>query len=99
MGDRIADPMEMRTMLGTAALILGTWFFAAVLPLMIAGFTAKPDPWVWVAMGILFSYVGFTGIRAWRRGWKSRFILRIVVPLTLFALSAAATMMFSLARA
>jgi len=48
---------------------------------------------MWCLMGALFAYFGYTGIRAWRKGWKSRFILRIIVPLSLLAVSSALTVL------
>ena len=37
----------------------------------------------WCAIAAAIGYFSYTGVRAWRRGWKARFILRIVVPAAL----------------
>jgi len=93
MGDLFADPVEARITLTMGGLLFLTWIFAAMVPLIIGGLVPKPDPWMWCLMGVLFAYFGYTGIRAWRRGWKSRFILRIVVPLSLLVVSSASTIL------
>jgi hypothetical protein len=89
--DLFADPVRARLVLSIGILLFSTWIFAILAPPMISGTLHRPDPWLWYLMAALYSYFGYTGIRAWRRGWRSRFILRIVVPLSLFAVSSALT--------
>jgi len=85
--------MEARVTLSVGVLLLGTWGFAALVPPIIGGVVPRPDPWMWCLMGVSFAYFGYTGVRAWRRGWKSRFILRIVVLLSLLAVSSVLTVL------
>ena len=92
MADIFADPLRARLALSVGMLLFFTWIFAILAPPMISGTFHRPDPWLWCLMAALYSYFGYTGIRAWRRGWRSRFILRIVVPLSLFAVSSALTL-------
>lgn len=91
MGDLFADPLRARLTLSVGCLLFFTWVFAALIPPMIGGVIPSPDPRLWCLIGGLFAYFGYTGMRAWRRGWKSRLILRIVVPLSLLAASSALT--------
>jgi hypothetical protein len=81
------DPVELRARLSVAALLGGLWLFLLALPLAVAGVLFMPPVPVWGVFGALFVYSLYTGIRAWRRGWRSRFILRVVVPIALLALS------------
>ena len=92
MADIFADPLRARLALSVGALLFSTWIFAILAPPMISGDLSRPGPWLWCLMGTLFAYFGYTGIRAWRRGWRSRFILRVVVPLSLFVVSSALTL-------
>lgn len=91
MGDLFADPVRSRLTLSVGCLLFFTWVFAALVPPMIGGVFPRPDPWMWCLIASFFVYFGYTGMRAWRRGLKSRFILRIVVPLSLLAASSALT--------
>ena len=93
MDDLFADPVKARLTLSMGVLLLGTWIFAALVPPMIGGVFPRPEAWIWWLTGSLFAYFGYTGVRAQRRGWKSRFILRIVVPLSLFAISSLLTIL------
>jgi hypothetical protein len=89
--DPFADPARARMAAVVSVFTLFTWLFAILVPPMISGTFPRPDPGLWCLMAALYAYCGYTGIRAWRRGWKSRFILRIGVPLSLFAVSSALT--------
>jgi hypothetical protein len=81
------DPIDLRIKLSVAALLGGLWIFLMFLPLALAGILSMPPAHVWGLFGALFMYFVFTGIKAWRRGWKSRFILRVIVPIALLVLS------------
>ena len=59
----------------------------ARISLMLTGGLALPPAGLLIFFAVLFAYSLFTGIRALRRGWRSRFILRVVVPLSLLMLS------------
>jgi len=85
------DPFEARAKASAAVLLCGVWMLLAMLPLMIAGIIAMPPSSFWYLPAALLAYFVYTGIRAWRRGWKSRFILRIVIPILLLSLSAVLT--------
>ncbi len=93
MGDLFADPVSARLTFSVGVLLFFTWIIAALVPPMIGGLVPRPDLWMGCLIGSLFAYFGYTGIRARRRGWKSRFILRIVVPLSLLAVSTALTIL------
>jgi hypothetical protein len=85
------DPLEFRTKLGLALLLFELWMFLALLPLFFAGVLDMPPKWLWWYLAALLAYFSYTGVRAWNRGWKSRFVLRIVVPVLIFALSCIGT--------
>jgi hypothetical protein len=85
------DPFELRTKLTFAALLGVVWTFLAMLPLMLAGKIDMPPLMFWWLPAGLWAYFTYTGIRAWRRGWTSRFVLRIVVPIALLLVSALCT--------
>jgi hypothetical protein len=66
------------------------WLAVAAVPFNVLGilspFTGS-DGWSLAFVAAVVVYCFYTGYRAWKRGWKSRFILRIVVPTSLFVLS------------
>jgi hypothetical protein len=70
-----------------AALLVCIWTFAFMLPLIVWGPGIAPPATVWVVAGTLAAYFAYSGIRALKKGWKSRFILRVVVPICLFVAS------------
>src|ERR1700744_2048070 len=81
------DPVELRAKLSVAALLGGLWLFLLAVPLAVAGVLFMPPVSVWGVFGAIFAYSLYTGIGAWRRGWKSRFISRVVVPIALLMIS------------
>ena len=85
------DPLEVRIKIAMAGLLGGLWFFLIMVPPIAAGLLAMPPASIWWIFGAVFAYSLYTGIRAWRRGWKSRFVLRIVIPFSLLALSSVVT--------
>ena len=85
------DYTALRTKIGVAGLLGGVWLFLLMAPPALAGLFAVPPASIWWIFGLLLAYFVYTGIRAWRRGWKSRFVLRIVVPLSLLVLSSVVT--------
>ena len=69
-----------------AAGVVLTWVISAILPLLLFG--PEPAPIVfWAVIGLVYAYMGYSGIRALRKGWRSRFILRVVIPLSILAAS------------
>jgi hypothetical protein len=89
------DPLDLRAKLSVAALLGGVWLFLLMLPLCLAGMLFVPPASVWCVFGGLFAYFLYTGVRAWRGGWKSRFILHVVVPIVLLMLSSIAAGVWS----
>jgi hypothetical protein len=85
------DIFDIRVKFPAAVLLGALWILLVMLPLMAAGVVSTPPLSLWYLFGGLFLYFLYTGIRAWRRGWKSRFVLRVVVPITLLVLSSAFT--------
>jgi hypothetical protein len=81
------DPNELRFKFAVAGFLGVMWLMVVMLPPVLAGDLNAPPTSVWCIFGGIFLYSLYTGVRAWRRGWKSRFILRIVVPLALLATS------------
>jgi hypothetical protein len=63
------------------------WFVAAGLPVFVVGYLRPPLGWEAVFFVALASYCFWTGYRAWKRGWKARFVLRLAIPICLFAIS------------
>jgi hypothetical protein len=85
------DIFDIRAKFSAALLLGAVWILLVMLPLMAAGVLSMPPPSFWFIFGGPFLYFLYTGIRAWRRGWKSRFVLRVVVPFTLLVLSSVFT--------
>jgi hypothetical protein len=61
------------------------WVFVFSMPFMISDREIRSDAplWYWGGLSVAVAYFSYTGFRARRRGWKARFILRIVVPAVL----------------
>ena len=77
------------------AILLGTvWALLTIAPLMAAGVVPAPPLSFWIIFGGLFFYFIYTGMRAQRSGWTSRFVLRVLVPVALLAISSAITGMW-----
>ena len=85
------DPIELRTKLAVAGLLGALWVISLALPLMLVGILATPPAGLLSFFAVLFAYSLYTGIWALRRGWRRRFILRVVIPLSLLTLSAIVT--------
>ena len=63
------------------------WFVAAGLPVFVVGYLKAPTGWETGFFVAVAAYCFWTGYRAWRRGWKARFVLRLAIPICLFAIS------------
>lgn len=77
-----------RYLIGVGAYVFLYWATALALPFMIVA----PDHTRlgvsgWCVVVAVIGYGAYTGLRAFARGWKARFILRIVVPTALFVTS------------
>jgi hypothetical protein len=71
-----------------ALALLGMWLFSAIIPpVLFTHQSASPE--FWVLIGLAYAYMGYSGVRALRRGRRSRFVLRVVVPLCIFTTSLA----------
>jgi hypothetical protein len=85
------DPNEFKTKVVAASLLCGLWLMLLALPLTLTGKLAAPPTGLLIFFAALFAYSLYTGIRALRKGWRSRLILRVVVPLSLLTLSGMGT--------
>jgi hypothetical protein len=73
----------------SAIILFLYWAFVFSMPLLIASqeFRSSDALGFWAVLCVAIGYFSFTGIRAWRRRWKARFVLRIVVPAALLVIS------------
>jgi hypothetical protein len=85
------DGFDTLLKLRMACLVGLAWMFAVLIPPAAVGLLPGPGWQLWALMAFIYAYLGYTGIRAYRRRWRSRFILRIVVPLSILGVSAVAT--------
>ena|ERR1700743_3786654 len=85
------DPSELKVKVAMAGLLGGLWVVLLALPPMLIGSLAQPPAVLLIFFAVLLAYSLYTGIRALRRGWRSRFILRVVVPLSLLMISGVGT--------
>ena len=85
------DYIVMRDRFIMGVFVLVAWVFAVAIPPAIAGIVAAPDFMLSALLALLYAYMAYTGVRAWRRQWRSRFIIRIVVPVCLLCGSTALT--------
>jgi hypothetical protein len=83
----MTSPFETVQKARIAALTGMVWVLALFIPLTLGGIAPMPERPFWWVFGGIYCYFIFTGIRALQRGWRSRFVLRIVVPCGLFAVS------------
>jgi hypothetical protein len=65
------------------------WAVAVAAPAAVFGYVQTPDRLTLMVLAFVVGYCLYTGWRAWKRGWKARFVLRLVFPISLFALSCA----------
>ena len=70
------------------ALVFIAWLFALLIPPSVLGLVSSPDWRFWVLPAVLYGYLGYSGVRAYRKGWRSRFVLRVIVPIWLLVTSA-----------
>lgn len=68
--------------------VMVQWFVAAGTPAFAAGYLELPKDWTPLLFVGIAAYCFWTGYRAWKRGWKARFVLRLAIPICLFAISA-----------
>jgi hypothetical protein len=82
------DPLRLELKIGMFFIVTLHWTIAVAVPAFIFGYVPAPKEW---AVAVLFTaivgYCSYTGYRAWKRRWRSRFILRAVIPGLLFLFS------------
>lgn len=86
------DPLRAEVKIGMFMVVAVYWMIVAAIPAVIFGHVRPPLQDVWemaLVFGAIVGYCAYTGYRAWKRGWRSRFILRVVVPGALFVVSCA----------
>ena len=63
------------------------WLMAIFIPLMATDPNTPPNPWFWIVMvgaTVLFTY---SGVKSWRQRSRTPLIVRVLVPVTLLAVS------------
>jgi hypothetical protein len=82
--------------LASAMILLLYWALVFSMPLLIASpeFRSSDTVGFWAGFCVAIGYFTFTGIRAWRRRWQARFVLRIVVPAALLVISTTLVVFF-----
>jgi hypothetical protein len=83
----MVDLGELRLKLTMGVLLGMTWTLAFLLPILLGEVGVMPGAEFWWPFGALLAYFLYSGLRAWRKGWRSRFILRVVVPVGLLVVS------------
>jgi hypothetical protein len=84
------DPLRLELKIIMFFVVAMHWVLVIAVPALIFGYAPLPSDWVQVFLFLaIVGYCSYTGYRAWKRGWRSRFILRAVVPTVLFLLSSA----------
>jgi len=92
------DATDLKIKSGMVLVVAAQWFVVGAIPPVVAGYVPPPDRWGIVFAVAIAMYCFFTGYRAWKRQWKSRFMLRAVVPIAIFVLSCVAVGITSLVR-
>ena len=83
----MSDLLDKKLSVAVAVSIAVYWGLAFLIPFLITDRSIRPDAWAVGLIALFLGYLAYTGYRAWRQGWKARFVLRIVVPLALFVAS------------
>jgi hypothetical protein len=89
------DSSLLKQKIAMVSVVSVQWLVAAALPALVVGYLTMPPAFESAFFLALAVYCFWTGYRAWKRGWKTRFILRLAIPIGLFAIS---TCMVSLAK-
>jgi hypothetical protein len=84
------DAGLLRQHIAMIAVVSTQWFAVAAAPFAAVGAFGRIsefDGWAVALVTAMVAYCFYTGYRAWKRGWQSRFTLRLVVPAVLLVLS------------
>jgi hypothetical protein len=81
------DPSLLQQRTGMVGIVAIQWFAVAVVPFGVVLQIPPVDGWAIAMVATVVGYCFYTGYRAWNRGWKARFVLRLVIPACLFILS------------
>ena len=84
------DMSLVQQRIGMVGIVAIQWFAVAAVPFGVARRFPRVDGLALTIAAVIVGYCFYTGYRAWNRGWKTRFVLRVVVPVCLFALSSIA---------
>lgn len=82
----MSDLIQKQLAFTSALVTLSYWVIVLFIPFLASDQQVSSGVPLsfWVGACAAISYFSYTGLRAHRRGWKSRFVLRIVVPAALF---------------
>ena len=83
----LMDHWQYREKIAMIGVVAVQWLVVVSAPAMLLGCGAGLDPWTATLFAAMTGYCFFTGYRAWRRRWRSRFILRLVIPTGLLIVS------------
>jgi hypothetical protein len=85
----MSDVIQKQWALASALVILLYWVSVFFAPFLVSDQQARAGAplWFWGGLCSAIGYFSYTGLRAWRHGWKTRFILRIVVPAALLVIA------------
>ena len=82
----MSDVIHKQWQVVSALILICYWGFVFMLPFMALAQIMSTESRTGIPLplccGLIVSigYFSFTGVRAWRRNWRARFVLRIVVP-------------------
>ena len=81
----MSDLAEKKQAFTYALILFAYWFVVFLIPCFIAREILEGHtPFLfWCVLSAMVGYFSYTGIRARRRGWRARFIQRIVIPASL----------------
>ena len=87
----VSDLLRKQWILFSAVAIFLYWVLVFSVPFFVSDSRIRSDTPLsfWCGVCVVIGYFIYTGIRAWKRGWKARFVLRIVVPAALLGIACA----------
>jgi hypothetical protein len=80
----MANLLDKKLSFALAVCLAVYWGVAAMAPFLMTDRAVKTDAWIWGVVAVFAGYFVYTGYCASKQGWKSRFVLRIVIPAALF---------------